>query len=130
MLDKSTKFGMRLPLGPLVNVSLGAIRDCQKIIFWGPFREGVPSEIAQSISRPLDMLASWSWCLWDETEKLKNSSRPFRDRDYNPALFIKWQWSHPMFRIRDNHLQRVFESKKPSCRYDSRQYCLTADFSN
>jgi len=63
MLDRSTKFGMRLPLGPLANVSLGAIRDCQKINILGAlYRKGSP-EIAQSISRLLDMLAWWSWCL-------------------------------------------------------------------
>jgi len=53
MADKSTKFGMRLPYGLLINISLGAIR----LTFWGPFREGAPLEIAQSISQLLDTLA-------------------------------------------------------------------------
>jgi len=46
MLDRSTKFGMRLPLGPLANVSLGAIRDCQKInILGAPFIERIPPKL-------------------------------------------------------------------------------------
>jgi len=58
MADKSTKFGMRLPHGLLINISLGTIRHFKKINILGSLREGALPEIAQSISQLLDMLAS------------------------------------------------------------------------
>ena len=52
-VDKSTKFGMKLPQGLLINVSLGAIWSCLKKGILGDFREGVsPQTCKIYISAP------------------------------------------------------------------------------
>ena len=52
--DKSTKFGMKLPQGLLINASLGAIRCCLKIVYVrGPLsRKRLQIQTGASIPQP------------------------------------------------------------------------------